>query len=105
MNFLHAGEQLNPDVLSGQIDFPFLALQKASTSNFTIFDDDVCEYNQLVMAGFEFSASDLASGLNATKASPEITYLIIEDNDGKYLCCFMLVHFYSIVCIHLDCIV
>lgn len=82
------GQRENADVLFSRNAFVFQANTTSASSNFTIIDDDVCEYNQLLRAEFDFgTTADIASRFNARKGNPAVTYLVIEDDDSEYILC------------------
>ena len=47
-------------------------------------DDEICEFDELVMATFEFSEG-IASTFNARKGSPNATYIVIRDDDSELI--------------------
>ena len=49
-----------------------------ATDNFTIIDDDTCEPDEIMRAYFE------EQDINLNISYPEVTYIIIEDDDSKY---------------------
>ena len=56
-----------------------------SDGNFTILDDDddVYEYDELITADFEFINQTIDTLYNFTKYQPDVTYILIKDDDGK----------------------
>ena len=47
-------------------------------------DDDVYEYDKLIMADFEFDRRYLRS-YNTVKGQPDVTYIVIKDDDSECL--------------------
>nr|WNS50027.1 Na-Ca exchanger/integrin-beta4-like protein [Halisarca dujardinii] len=75
-----AGIRQEPDVASTFDDFLFTSTIKTSTENFDIKNDDILEYDELLMA--EFSISNLLEeGWLAIKGQFPICYIAIEDDD------------------------
>ena len=53
-----------------------------SNSTFTIRDDDIYEYDELIMADFEFDRS-FRNRFNAIKGEPRVTLILIKDDDSE----------------------
>ena len=52
-------------------------------------DDDIYEYDELIMAVFEFDRS-VQRRYNTMKGQPNVTYIIIKDDDSECLLCTLL---------------
>ena len=57
-------------------------MQKSSKGNFSIVNDGICEYDELVMATFEFGA-EVENTFNARQGDPNVTYIVIKDDDSE----------------------
>ena len=62
--------------------FTFPPNAKFSSSSFTIVDDDVYEYDELIVAVFEFDRRFLRR-YNTIKGQPNMTYIMIKDDDSE----------------------
>ena len=58
---------------------------KFSDGYFTILKDDVYEYDELIMADFEFINETSETVYNFTQFLPNVTHILIKDDDGEYL--------------------
>ena len=72
------------DVLATTPRFTFPLNSKVSSSSFTIVDDDVYEYDELIMADFEFDRR-VQLFYNTMKGHPNVTYIMIKDDDSECL--------------------
>ena len=70
------------DVILVRKDFPFGVNEISSKESFIIVDDDICEYDELVNATFEFGAG-IESTFNAREGSPNVTFIVIKDDDSE----------------------
>ena len=43
----------------------------------------MCEYDELYMATFEFGQDVLDAEFNTREGQPNVTYIVIEDNDSE----------------------
>ena len=68
------------DVLETINDFVFTPVSKSAFQNFTINDDDVLEFDELLIAAFNFS-SDILANWNAVRGEPSTAFILIRDND------------------------
>ena len=68
------------DVESTFNDFLFTLVSKSSFDSFIIVDDRVLEFDELLIATFDFGP-EIASNWNVCKGSPNVTYIIIRDDD------------------------
>ena len=59
---------------------------KFSSGNFAILDDDIYEYDELVMAEFEFDRN-IRTEYNTVEGQPNVTFILIEDDDSECHCC------------------
>ena len=53
-----------------------------STTTLTIEDDSILEFDEIAFGIFDFP-SDVADTYKILKAQPNVTYIIIQDNDGQ----------------------
>ena len=51
-----------------------------SNGSFEVVDDDVYEYDELIMATFEFDRT-VVRRFTTTKGHPNVTFILIEDDD------------------------
>ena len=58
---------------------------KFSSGSFTIVDDDIYEYDELVMAEFDFDQR--VTEYNTLEGRPNVTFILIEDDDSECHCC------------------
>ena len=63
-------------------DFVFTPTSKSAFENFTIVDDDVLEFDELLIAEFDFGPEVLSGGWNAIKGEPSIAFILIRDDDS-----------------------
>ena len=62
-------------------DFVFTPTRKSAFENFTIVDDDVLEFDELLIAEFDFGSEILSGGWNAIKGKPSTAIILIRDDD------------------------
>ena len=68
------------DVVNTINDFIFTPASKSAFTNFTIVDDDVLEFDELLIAEFKFDPK-IANTWNARKGEPSTTLILIRDDD------------------------
>ena len=68
------------DVVSTINDFVFTPASKSASENFTIVDDDVLEFDEILIAEFNFGP-EISNTWNARKAEPSIAFILIRDDD------------------------
>ena len=56
---------------------------KFSNGYFTILNDDVYEYDELIMADFQFINRSNETNYNLVQAQPNVTYIAIKDDDSE----------------------
>ena len=62
-------------------DFIFTPTSKSAFENFTIVDDDVLEFDEMLIAEFNFGPAILNGGWNAVKGEPSTAFILIRDDD------------------------
>ena len=62
-------------------DFIFTPTNKSALEIFTIVDDDVLEFDELLIAEFDFGSEILSGGWNAIKGEPSTAVILIRDDD------------------------
>ena len=62
-------------------DFVFTPINKSALENFTIVDDDVLEFNELLIAEFDFGPEIISGGWNVAKGEPSTAFILIRDDD------------------------
>ena len=55
---------------------------KFANGSFSIVDDNVYEYDELIVADFEFDQR-IATAYNTIKGQPNMTYILIKDDDSE----------------------
>ena len=68
------------DVVNTINDFVFTPASKSAFENFTIVDDDVLEFDELLIADFNFGP-EISNNWNARKGEPSIAFILIRDDD------------------------
>ena len=68
------------DVIRGVNDFIFTPDNESAFESIAIVDDDVLEFDELLIAEFEFGPA-IANNWNVKKGNRSTTYIIIRDND------------------------
>ena len=68
------------DVLNTINDFVFTPASKSAFENFTIVDDYVLEFDELLIAEFYFGP-ELSLNWNAIKGEPSTAFILIRDDD------------------------
>ena len=68
------------DVANTINDFVFTQASKSAFENFTIVDDDVLEFDELLIAEFNFGP-EISNNWNAKKGEPSIAFILIRDDD------------------------
>ena len=70
--------------MSAQFTFPPSreSRPKFASGSFNIVDDDIYEYDELLVAEFEFDQR-IATAYNTIKGQPNITYIVIKDDDSE----------------------
>ena len=66
-------------------DYIFTPTSKSALENFAIVDDDVLEFDELLIAEFDFGPEILSKRWNTRKGEPSTAFIIIRD-DGCELC-------------------
>ena len=69
------------DVVSTFNDFVFTPTSKSAFENFTIVDDDVLEFDEILIAEFDYGPEILSGGWNAIRGEPSRAYILIRDDD------------------------
>ena len=72
------------DVESTFNDFLFTPVSNSSFDSFIIVDDIVLEFDELLIATFDFGP-EIANNWNVCKGSPNVTYIIIRDDDCEWI--------------------
>ena len=68
------------DVENTSSDFIFTPASKSAFESFTIIDDSVLEFDELLIATFDFGPEN-AHNWNTRKGQPSTTYISILDDD------------------------
>ena len=68
------------DVVNTINDFVFTPASKSAFANFTIVDDDVLEFDELLIAEFSFGP-EISNNWNAKKGEPSTAMILIRDDD------------------------
>ena len=68
------------DVVNTINNFAFTPTSKSAFENFTIVDDDVLEFDELLIAEFNFGP-EISNKWNAKKGEPSIAFILIRDDD------------------------
>ena len=79
MSFI--AESGRTDVVNTINDFVFTPINKSALENFTIIDDDVLEFDELLIAEFNFGP-EIINNWNAVKGEPSITFIMIRDDES-----------------------
>lgn len=61
-------------------DFTFPPRTTFSNGSFEVVDDDVYEYDELIMATFEFERT-FRRRFNTIQGHPNVTFILIKDDD------------------------
>ena len=80
MSSLHYSEAGRTDVVNAINDFVFTPASKSAFENFTIVDDTVLEFDELLIAEFNFGPK-ISNNWNARKGKPSIAFILITDDD------------------------
>ena len=64
-------------------DFVFTPTSKSAFENFAIVDDDVLEFEEILIAEFDFGPEIISGGWNAIKGEPSTAFIVIRDDDGE----------------------
>ena len=62
-------------------DFVFTPTSNSSLENFTIVNDSVLEFDELLIAEFNFGPEIISGGWNAVRGEPSTTVILIRDDD------------------------
>ena len=62
-------------------DFGITPTSKSALENFTIVNDSVLEFDELLIAEFDFGPEILNEGWNAVKGEPSTAFILIRDDD------------------------
>ena len=62
-------------------DFVITPTSKSALENFTIVNDSVLEFDELLIAEFDFGPEILNGGWNAVKGEPSTAFILIRDDD------------------------
>ena len=68
------------DVVSTINDFVFTPASKSAFENFTIVDDSVLEFDELLIAEYNFGP-EISYNWNAIKGEPSIAFILVRDDD------------------------
>ena len=68
------------DVVNTINDFVFTPASKSAFENFTIVDDSVLEFDELLIAEFNYSP-EISNNWNVRKGTPSTTFILIMDDD------------------------
>lgn len=70
--------------MSPQFTFPPSSESKPKFANgsFTIVNDNIYEYDELILVEFEFDQR-IATAYNTSKGQPDTTYILIKDDDSE----------------------
>ena len=68
------------DVVNTINDFVFTPTSKSAFENFTIVDDSVLEFDELLIAEFNFGP-EISSNWKAKKGEPSIAFILVRDDD------------------------
>ena len=77
---LFNAESGRTDVINTINDFVFTPASKSAFENFTIVNDDVLEFDELLIAEFNFGPK-ISNKWNAKKGEPSIAFILITDDD------------------------
>ena len=69
------------DVVNTISDFVFTPTSKSAFENFTIVDDHVLEFDELLIAEFDFGREIISGGWNVVKGVPSTAFILIRDDD------------------------
>ena len=84
--FVHSNAEAGrSDVVRTTNDFVFTQNSTSAFQNFTIVNDDVLEFDELLIAEFDFSSDINALGWNVMKAEPSTAFILIRDDDSELL--------------------
>ena len=82
-DLFNAGPGRRTDLVSTLYDFIFTsANNKSAFENFTIVDDAVLEFDELLIAEFDFGP-EISTNWNARKGEPSTAFILIRDDDGE----------------------
>ena len=62
-------------------DFVFTPTSKSAFENFTIVNDSVLEFDELLIADFDFGPEIVSAGWNAVKGTPSTAIILIRNDD------------------------
>ena len=62
-------------------DFVFTPTSKSALENFSIVNDSVLEFDELLIAEFNFGPEIISGGWNAVKGEPSTAFILIRDDD------------------------
>ena len=68
------------DVVITINDFVFTPDNRSAFENFTIVDDDVLEFDEILIAEFSFGP-EIENNWNARKVEPITAFILIKDDD------------------------
>ena len=69
------------DVVNTINDFVFTPASKSAFENFTIVDDNVLEFDELLIAEFNFGPELSSNKWNVKMGVPRVAYILIRDDD------------------------
>ena len=76
------------DIAAINPQFTFTNESSFSNGSFIVLDDDIYEYDKLLMAEFDFDQTVRRLGFNTVKGQPNVTYIMIKDDDSKWRIAF-----------------
>ena len=79
-----AGARAGNDIEATNPQFTFTRKSNFSNGSFIVVDDDIYEYDKLLMAEFDFDQIVRRLGFNTVKGQPNVTYIIIKDDDSEW---------------------
>ena len=62
-------------------DFVFTPTSKSALENFTIVNDSVLEFDEILFAEFDFGPEILSERWNVIKGEPSTAFILIRDDD------------------------
>ena len=68
------------DALNSSSDLVFTPKRKSVFAHFTIVDDDVLEFDEILFAEFSFGP-EIENNWNARKGGPSTAFILIRDDD------------------------
>ena len=78
------GTSAGVDIEAINPQFTFTNKSSFSNGSFIVANDDIYEYDKLLMAEFDFDQSVRRLGFNTVKGQPNVTYIMIKDDDSEW---------------------